>query len=80
MLYIASINPEDADMTATETLTKFSAECAAELRKVQAQYTSLAESVRLMKRHAAASIVEAMETEAKQRVLRNQWAAVTAGA
>lgn len=67
-------------MTATETLTKFSAECAAELVKVRAQYTSLAQSARLMQRHAASSIVEAMEIEAKARVLRNQWAAVTAGA
>ena len=64
-------------MTATELLTNLARLVAAELPAVRAAYPTLEQAARLMRRVGAASIEEAFTVEAKQRVLRRQWAEVT---
>lgn len=64
--------------TATAMLTKLAEQIAAELPGVREQYSTLELATRLMRRNGSTSIEEAFKVEAKQRVLRNAWAAIEA--
>lgn len=57
-------------MTATEILTAFAREVAAELPKVRAENKTLAQATALVRSTGAMSIEEAFYVEAKRRVIR----------
>lgn len=65
--------------TATETLNILAAEHAAELANVRREYGALplAATARLMARTGMHHAEEAYREEARQRCLRNRWAAMT---
>lgn len=64
-------------MTPTQQLSEMYAQYVKELADVREQYHSLDLATRLMRRTGADSIEDAFAAEAKQRLRRNAWAAVT---
>jgi len=65
-------------MNYSEALRNLSSEIQKELPQVRRDYSSLALASRLMARHKALHVEDAMFTEAKQRVLRNHYAGLAA--
>lgn len=66
--------------TTTQALQDMAAKFAKEQSNVMEECRTLAVAAGLMRRHKMASLVEAVALEAKQRVMRAQWAQVTRGA
>lgn len=76
--------PYQPDPTAPARLTAavavLAADIAAELPGVRRDYATLDAGARLMRRLDVPSIEDAVREEARQRVLRRRWAAMTGGA
>lgn len=66
--------------TTTQALQDMAAKFAKEQDNVMEECRTLAVAAGLMRRHKMPSLVEAVALEAKQRVMRAQWAQVTRGA
>ena len=65
----------EACRAVTDFAVAFAAEVAAVMPQVRAQYSSLAQASLLMRRNGAPSIEDAIQQEARDRVVRNRRAA-----
>lgn len=67
-------------MNAAEQISALHNAIQAQIPAVRAAYPTLEMGARLMRRHGAASIEEAINREALARVKRDEWATVTRAA
>lgn len=70
-------NPTDTALAKLAELAELRAAIEALLPQVRRDYPTLDQCARLMRRNGQHSIECALREEARQRVLRGQWAAVT---